>query len=75
MIRIGFDPGLEAEQQHRELIMRSEYYRLIQDGRRPSHERSVSYQKILAQLGKRLVLFGTALEDRYGEQSETFRSE
>ena len=31
MIRIGFDPVLEAEQQHRELIKQVEQYRLAQE--------------------------------------------
>lgn len=75
MVRIGFDPGLEAQQQHSELIKQSEYYRLIQDGRSSLREKPGRYQKILAQLGKRLASFGSALEGRYSGQSETFRSE
>jgi hypothetical protein len=75
MIRIGFDPGLEVEQQHREVIKQSEYYRLIQDRTGSSRESPLPYQKILAQLGKRLALFGSALEGRYGGQSDSFRSE
>jgi hypothetical protein len=74
MVRIGFDPGLEAEQQHREQIKLSEYSRLLQDRSRKLHERSVNYLRILALLGNRLAMFGSALEERYGQHCEHMRA-
>ncbi|NJD60507.1 MAG: hypothetical protein C3F13_13195 [Anaerolineales bacterium] len=70
MVRIGFDPGLEAEQQHRELIKQSEYYRLLQTGSPALRGRPSNHLRILAQLGTRLAMFGSALEERYGQPSE-----
>jgi hypothetical protein len=75
MVRIGFDPSLEAEQQHRELIKQSEYYRLLQAGSQASRSRPGSRLRILAQLGNRLAVFGSALEERYGQTSMPLKRE
>ena len=65
MIRIGFDPVLEAEQQHRELIKQVEQYRLAQETPSGSQPRVRSPLRILALIGKGMVSLGTSLESRY----------
>jgi hypothetical protein len=72
MVRIGFDPSLEAELQHRAAIKQSEYYRLLQEGSEGMRKRSGRYLKFLALIGSRLVLFGSALEERYGATARVY---
>ena len=67
MFRIGFDPLLEAEQQHKELIKQAEQYRLAQEANSASQNKSRSGTKILAMIGKGLASLGSSLESRYGD--------
>ncbi len=65
MIRIGFDPSLEAQAQHQELIRETEQLRLARDGSVGSQSRLSATARMLAMLGKELVSLGEQLEERY----------
>ncbi len=65
MIRIGFDPSLETQAQHQELIRENEQLRLARNGSVGSQLRLSATARILALLGKELVSLGSQLEERY----------
>jgi hypothetical protein len=66
MIRIGFDPVLEAEQQHRELIKEVEQYRMVDEGMDETQIKVRGGYKFIAQIGRRMASLGARLEERYG---------
>jgi hypothetical protein len=70
MIRIGFDPGLEAQQQHASVIRENELLRLAQECIPQSHIGLISAHKILARIGKEMASLGANLEARYGDTPE-----
>jgi hypothetical protein len=70
MIRIGFDPMLEAELHNRELIRSVELYRLAQEGVSPDQPRGGSGLRLLAFIGQHMSSLGATLEARYGEKPE-----
>jgi hypothetical protein len=70
MIRIGFDPMLEAEQQHRELIKQVEQYRLAQEAMASYHHKPRSGAKLLVLIGKGMSSFGVSLVSRYGDNHD-----
>lgn len=66
MVRIGFDPGLEAQQGHKELYRQNELLRLAYDGTPQTHS-GLSASKILARLGREITALGISLETRYSD--------
>jgi hypothetical protein len=66
MIRIGFDPGLEAQQDHKGLYKQNELLRLAYEGLPQTHS-GLSATKILARLGREMAALGSSLEARYGD--------
>jgi hypothetical protein len=66
MIRIGFDPILEAEQQHKDMIKEIDQLRLVKEGLIESQTRMHSGSWILALIGKEMASLGASLEARYG---------
>jgi hypothetical protein len=72
MIRIGFDPILEAEQQHLERLKIAAYERMLREARDASHTRSAASSRLLALLGKELAFLGLRLAGRYGDGSEAY---
>ncbi len=66
MIRIGFDPLLEAEQQHRELIKQVEQYRLVNEVMSGFPPKVRSRARLLALIGKGMASLGASLESRFG---------
>ena len=69
MIRIGFDPMLEAEQRNRALIKEVELYRLAQDGLAHNQPRIRGTVRLLAMLGKEMSSLGASLEARYADRT------
>ncbi len=70
MIRIGFDPMLDAEQRNQVLIKEVELYRMAQEGM-PQHQPRVGSRfRLLAMLGKEMVSLGASLEARYGDKPD-----
>lgn len=70
MIRIGFDPILEAEQQHKDIIREIELLRLAKEGMGETQLRVRSGSRILAMIGKEMASFGASLEARYGSNPD-----
>lgn len=70
MFRIGFDPFLDAEIQHEELIKDMEGLRLAKLAEECGKPRKQGGSKILAQLGRSLSFIGTSLTVRYGDKIE-----
>lgn len=71
MFRIGFDPILEAERQHKELIKQAEYERMLREAREVSPSRMVVGSRILALIGREMASLGLRLAERYGDGAET----
>jgi hypothetical protein len=65
MIRIGFDPGLDAQQEHQALIRQNELLRLAQDGMPQAPASHLNAYRILARLGREIAALGSSLETRY----------
>ena len=70
MFRIGFDPVLEVEQQHRELIKQVEHYRLARESITSDQPKLGNGAKIMALIGKRIVSLGSGLLSRYGDNPD-----
>lgn len=70
MIRIGFDPVLEAEQQHKDIIREIEQLRLAKEGMGETRSRVRSGSRFLALIGKEMASLGASLEARYGSNPE-----
>jgi len=70
MFRIGFDPILEAEQRHEEIMRDVERFNLIRQAEQCGRPKSRSSIKILALLGRRMAILGTNLVERYDERLE-----
>ena len=70
MIRIGFDPGLEAQHDHRALIRENELLRLAYEGMPQKRSGIFNTSKILALIGKEFTTLGASLESRYGDELE-----
>ncbi len=70
MFRIGFDPILEVEQQHRELIKQVEQYRLAREAITCDQSKLSSGAKIIALIGKHMVSLGSGLISRYGDNPD-----
>ncbi len=66
MIRIGFDPSLDAEIQHQDLIREVEQLRIAQSGSENTQPGLSVTARILALLGRQMVSLGSQLEERYG---------
>ncbi|OGN96199.1 MAG: hypothetical protein A2Z71_04515 [Chloroflexi bacterium RBG_13_50_21] len=71
MIRIGFDPVLEAEQLHRDLIKEVEGYRIANQGLAKIQNHAHRNIKILALIGKGISSLGATLEARYSDSVNT----
>ena len=71
MIRIGFDPVLEAEQQHQELIKEVELYRMANALSNETGSKARIGFNFLASLGKQMVILGANLEDRFGNKVQS----
>ncbi len=65
MIRIGFDPSLDAEIQHQDLIREVEQLRIAQSGSENTQPGLSVTARILALLGRQMVSLGSQLEERY----------
>jgi hypothetical protein len=70
MIRIGFDPGLYAQQEHKSLIKNNELIRMAQLCPPQAHFRWMSVSRMLKRIGKEVTVFGMKLESRYSEPVE-----
>lgn len=70
MIRIGFDPILEAEQHHKELIEQAQYERMLREARGTSQNKVVASSRLLALIGKEMASMGLRLAERYGDGSQ-----
>jgi hypothetical protein len=70
MIRIGFDPGLEAQQVHRSLIRENELLRLAQECVPQAHAGWLSLSRMLARLGKEMTNLGMSIEARYSDTAD-----
>ncbi len=68
MFRIGFDPFLEAEQQHEEVIRNVKYYKLASLGNESDKPKYSAGIKILVKLGAGMANLGNRLVLRYGEK-------
>lgn len=71
MFRIGFDPILDAEIQHGELIKEIDILRQAKLAEECSKPRTSSSFKLLALVGKGMTSLGRSLELRYGERIES----
>ncbi len=65
MIRLGFDPSLDAEIQHQDLIHEVEQLRIAQSGSENTQPRVSVTARILTLLGRQMVTLGAQLEERY----------
>ena len=72
MIRIGYDPILEAERQHKELLKQAEHERMLRQVRETSPSRMRASSRILALIGREMASVGLRLTERYGEGSEAY---
>jgi hypothetical protein len=70
MFQIGFDPVLESEQQHRELIKQVEMYRLVQEALAGYHPKPSSGVRLLALIGKGMASLGLGMESRFGDNPQ-----
>jgi hypothetical protein len=70
MFRIGFDPILEVEQQHKELIKQVEHYRLAREAITSDQPKLRNGAKIIVLIGKRMVSLGSDLISRYGDNRD-----
>ena len=70
MIRIGFDPGMDAQQEHRTLIQQNELIRLAQEGFPQKHGGLLNASRLLARIGKEITTLGANLETRFSENLE-----
>ena len=70
MFRIGFDPILEVEQQHRELIKQIEQYRLAREAIISDQPKLSKGAKIIALIGKHMASLGSDLISRYGDNRD-----
>ena len=66
MIRFGFDPILEAEQEHQKLIKEVALYRMIRETSKNKKTSESMHYRILAFIGKSMTSLGTSLTTRYG---------
>jgi len=71
MFRIGFDPILEAERKHEELIKEMELIRLAKKGMVYDKPRSHNGLRLLALVGRGMASLGSILEERFGDQPES----
>ena len=71
MIRIGFDPMMEAQQRQRELLKEIEQYRLIREASEATDSKARFSLKFLAVIGKEMVSFGANLEERFGGRTQS----
>ncbi len=71
MIRIGFDPMLEAQQRQRELLKEIEQYRLVREASQGSDTKAHLHLKLLAVIGKEMASFGANLEERFGGRTQS----
>ena len=71
MIRIGFDPVLEAQQRQRELLKEVEQYRLIREASETKDSKARISLKFLSVIGKEIASFGANLEERFGGRIQT----
>jgi len=71
MIRIGFDPMLEAQQRQRELLKEVEQYRLIGQASEGRYLKTRISLKFLAVIGKEMASLGGNLEERYGGRTKS----
>jgi hypothetical protein len=72
MIRIGFDPILEVERQHKELWKQAEYERMLKEARETSQYKAIAGSRFLALIGKGMATVGLRLAERYGNGSSVF---
>jgi len=70
MFNIGFDPILDAEQRHKELIKELEQYRQAKMGEDCTKRKARSSSKLLAMFGKGMASFGINLATRYSDTAE-----
>jgi hypothetical protein len=72
MIRIGFDPILEAEQHNKQLLKQAEYDRMVKEAGVGFQFSSVTSSRMLAMLGRQMASLGMRLAERYGDGSQAF---
>jgi hypothetical protein len=70
MIRIGFDPILEAELQHKELIEQAQYERMLREARGTSQNKAAASSRLLALIGKEMASIGLRLAERFSDGSQ-----
>ncbi len=71
MIRIGFDPILEAQQRQQEIRKEVQGYRLAEEVSLEAKSQVLNGYKLIARFGKRLSVWGSYLTKRYGAESST----
>ena len=71
MFNIGFDPILDAEQRHKELIKELEQYSHAKMSEDCTKRKARSSSKLLAMFGKGMASIGINLAMRYGDKAET----
>ncbi len=71
MIRIGFDPMMEAQQRQRGLLKEVEQYRLIREASQAKDSKARLSFKFLSVIGKEIASFGANLEERFGGSSQS----
>jgi hypothetical protein len=71
MIRIGFDPVLEAQQRQQEIIREVQQYRLADEISNGTQPKTRSGFKFVALIGRQLEIIGASLSERYGDKPVT----
>ena len=59
------------QRRHEELIKEFQMARMVDEARRQGNSKNQRTSKILTQIGKRLAVIGTTLEERYGDYAES----
>ncbi len=70
MIRIGFDPMLEAEQHTKQLLKQAEYDRMIKEAGVDTRIYLVASSRLLANLGRQMASVGLRLAERYSNNQK-----
>lgn len=70
MFRIGFDPLIEAQQDHERLMRENQLLRQANEGKQQTHS-AMPVSRMLAKLGKGIASIGISLETRYGSTMES----
>ena len=71
MIRIGFDPMLEAQQRQQEILKAVQQYRIADEASLGAQSKAHGGYKLIALIGKQLAILGSNLTERYGAEAES----